>query len=210
MSESSGASFPGFGSEEVCDLPTTETVTGSGETPRATCIQANADQGEVLSRQGSAVMPPRGDSPPYQAILIRDLIREELRRGLGRYSERESSVSSSSSQEGCRSMQSQSFRHRSRALSRSRRSRYPSRRSNRSRVLSCSSYMSGGSSHSPWCCLVTPRWSPWRTGRTGPPPRLLSAGRHRHLLLRSSCGWLCCLLRMRLALSPLLLLLHVR
>ena len=51
-------------------------------------------------------MPPRGDSPTDQAILIRDLIREELRRGLSRRShrsEREGSVSSSSSQECSRS-----------------------------------------------------------------------------------------------------------
>ena len=66
MSELSGASFPGFGSEEVRNL---ETVTGSGETPRAICIQANADQGEVLNRQGSAAVLPQGDSLPDQANL---------------------------------------------------------------------------------------------------------------------------------------------
>ena len=108
MSESSGASFPGFDSEEVHNLPAMETVTGSGETPCATCIQASADQGEVLNRQGSAAVPPRGDLPPVQANLIRDLICEVLRRGLGRRSrrsERKGSVSSYSSQ-------SRSFRHR--------------------------------------------------------------------------------------------------
>ena len=59
---------------------------GSGETQCATCIQASTDQGEVMSRQGSAAVLSWGDSPPDQANLIRDLIREELRRGLGRHS----------------------------------------------------------------------------------------------------------------------------
>ena len=125
MSESSGASFPGFGLEEVCNLAATETVTGSGEILRATSIHANADQGEVSNRQGSLAAPPWGDSPPDQADLIRELIHEELRRGLGRHShrlEREGSSSTPSSQEGSRSSQSHSFRHRSHAPSRSRRS----------------------------------------------------------------------------------------
>ena len=126
MSESSGASFPGFGSEEVCNLLATETVTGFGETPHATCIQA--DQGELLNRQGSMAVPPWGDSRPVQANLIRDLLREELRRGLGRRShrsERESSLSSSSSQEGSRLSPSRLFRCHARAPSRSHHSRSP-------------------------------------------------------------------------------------
>ena len=48
-----------------------------------------------MSRQGSAAVLPRGDLRPDQANLIRELIREELRRGLGRRSrrsEREGSV----------------------------------------------------------------------------------------------------------------------
>ena len=88
MSKSSGGSFPAFSSEEVRNLPATATVTGSGETPCATCIQANVDQGEVLNRQGNAAMPPRGDSRPDQANLISDHIREKLRRGLGHRSRR--------------------------------------------------------------------------------------------------------------------------
>ena len=96
---------------------------GSGETPGSTCIQANTDQGEVLNRQDSVA----------RANLIRDLLRKELCRGLGRRSrrsEREGSVSSSSSQEGSHLSQSRSFRCRSRAPSRSCGSWSPSRRSN--------------------------------------------------------------------------------
>ena len=89
-----------------------------------------------MIRQGSAAEPPWGDSLPDQANLIRDLIPEELRRGMGRCSrcsEREGSASSSS-QEGSRSSQSHSFRHCPRAPSHTRCSRSPSRRLNRSRV----------------------------------------------------------------------------
>ena len=39
-----------------------------------------------MNRQGSVGVPPREDSLPVQAYLIRDMIREELRRGLGRCS----------------------------------------------------------------------------------------------------------------------------
>ena len=63
MSES-GASFPGFGSEEVRNFPATETVTGSGEIPRTTVTQANTDHEEVSIRQGSPAVPPWGDSLP--------------------------------------------------------------------------------------------------------------------------------------------------
>ena len=101
---SSGASFPGLDSEEVRNLLATETVTGSGE--------ASVDQGEAMNRQGRAAVPPRGDSPLDQANLIRDLIREELRRVLGRRgrrSQREGSASSSV-QEGSRSSRSRSSR----------------------------------------------------------------------------------------------------
>ena len=83
--------------------------------------------------------------------LIRDLLHEELRRGLGRHSrrsEREGSVSSSSSQEGSRSSCSHSVRH-SRSPSSSRRSRSSSRHSSRSHAPSHSSHVSGGSSCHP-------------------------------------------------------------
>ena len=110
-----------------------------------------ADRPEVLNRQGSAAVSPQGYSPPGQANLIRDFIREELRRGLGRrdhHSEREDSVSSSSSQEGSRSLHSRLSRHHSRAPSRSRHSRSPSRCLNHSRISSCSSHVLEGSSRS--------------------------------------------------------------
>ena len=88
MSESSGASFPGFGSEEIRNLPATETVTAPVEQPQTTRIQASTEHAEVLSRQASPVGPPLGDSHPVQSSMIRELIREELRRGLGRRSRR--------------------------------------------------------------------------------------------------------------------------
>ena len=86
-----------------------EVVAGSGQTPHTTSFHASASQGEAMTRQGSAAVPPREDSPAVQANLIRDLIREELRRGLGcrsHRSQREDSGSSSSSQEGSRSSHS--------------------------------------------------------------------------------------------------------
>ena len=58
-------------------------ITGSGETPHATCIQASTDHSEVMYRQGSVVTPPRGDSPPDQASLFRYRLCKELCRGLG-------------------------------------------------------------------------------------------------------------------------------
>ena len=147
----------------------------SGETPRATCFQASTDQGEAMSRQVSAPVPPRGDSPPDKANLIRELMREELRRGLGRRShcsEREGSVSSLS-QEGSRSSCSCLVR-RSRSPSSLCQSRSSSRRLHCSHAPSRSSHVSGGSSHSPAhvSCRAT--------------PRLLLVERHRRLLLRLS------------------------
>ena len=76
MTETSGASFPRFDSEEDRNLPATEVITGSGETPSTTCFNASADKGEAMTRQGSAAVPPRGDSLTDQANLIRDFIRE--------------------------------------------------------------------------------------------------------------------------------------
>ena len=84
MTETSGASFPRFDSEDIRNLQTTEVITGLGETPRTTCFHASADQGEAMTRQGSAAVPPHGDSLTDQANLMRDLIHEELLRGLGR------------------------------------------------------------------------------------------------------------------------------
>ena len=101
MCETSGASFPGLDSEEVCNLPATETVKGSGETSRATSFQASADQEEAMSRQNSAAVPPRGDSLAHQGI-------DSRRAAHSRRSEREGSVSSSS-QEGSRSSRSRLF-----------------------------------------------------------------------------------------------------
>ena len=61
MSESSGASFPGFGSEEFRKLPTTETVMGSLEIPQFTETPANTGPGEVSVRQASLDVPSQGD-----------------------------------------------------------------------------------------------------------------------------------------------------
>ena len=101
MSESSGASFPSFGLEEIRNLPAMEMVTGSEEIAQSTQTQARTDHDEVWSRQVSPAAS-RGDSQPDQSSLIRDLIHVELRRGLGcrsRCSEREGSSSSSSSED---------------------------------------------------------------------------------------------------------------
>ena len=67
-----------------------EVIAGSGETgtPWTPRTNASADQVDSMTRQGSAAVSPRGDSPTDQANLVRDLIREELRRGLGRCSRR--------------------------------------------------------------------------------------------------------------------------
>ena len=104
-----------------------------------------------MSRQGSAAVLPRGDSLPDQANLIRDLMRKELRRGLGcrsRHSERKGSVSSSLSQEGYQSSRSQSVRsyHSPSSLHHSRSS---GRRLHCSHAPSCSSHVLGDSSRSP-------------------------------------------------------------
>ena len=134
MSETSEASFPGFDLGDIRNLPATEVVTG---TPQITSLPASTDQDEAMTRQGSAAVLPHGDSPAVQASLIRNLIREEVRRGMGhrsRRSEREDSVSSSSSQEGSRSSRTSHSRSSrgSRSPSSSRRRRSPSRCSSRS------------------------------------------------------------------------------
>ena len=85
MSESSGTFLPRFDSEEICNLPATELITGSGEIAQSTTTQAHTDHKEVSVRQVS-LAGLRGDSQPDQSSLIRELIREELRRGLGRRS----------------------------------------------------------------------------------------------------------------------------
>ena len=46
MSESSGASFPGFGLEEVHNFPAMETVTGSGETPATLAFKLTLAKGK--------------------------------------------------------------------------------------------------------------------------------------------------------------------
>ena len=95
MLETSETSFAGFDSGDICNLPATKVVTGTG-TPQITSLPARTDQDEAMSRQGSAAVPHCGDSPADQSSLIRNLIREELRRGLGRPSEWGDSMSSSS------------------------------------------------------------------------------------------------------------------
>ena len=147
MTETSGASFSGFDSEEILNLPATEVVSGAGTAAPTTCFNASASQGEAMSRQVSTPVPPRGDSQADQATLIRDLIRDELRKGLGHrshHSQRQGSASSSSSQEGSRSSRSRSV-SRSRSPSWSHRSRSHSRRSSCSHAPSRSSLASGGS-----------------------------------------------------------------
>ena len=120
MTESSGASFPGFGSEEIRNLPATEIVTGTEELTQATMTLALADPDEVSVKQASSVAPSLGDSRADQSSLIIQLNPEELRSGLGRrshHSEREDSGSSPSSQEDSHSVPSsscpRSIRHRS-------------------------------------------------------------------------------------------------
>ena len=151
MTKTSGASLPGFDSKDIRNLPAMEVVAGSGQTPRITCVHASADQGEAMTRQCRAVVTSRGDSSTDQANLIRDWIREEMRRGLGRLSrpsEREGSVSSSSSHKGSRSSRSRSVRH-SRSLSSLCDSRSSGKRSYCSHAPSHSSHVSGGSSRTP-------------------------------------------------------------
>ena len=140
-------------SGDIRNLPTTEVVTGTGA-QQITSLPARTDQGEAMSRQGSVAVLHRGDLPADQSSLIRNIIREKLRRGLGRRirrSERGNSVSSSSSQEGSRlscSSHSLSNRH-SRSPPSSHHSRSPSRRSFHSHAPSCSSRTSGISSRAP-------------------------------------------------------------
>ena len=119
---------------------------GSGETPRATCILANTDQGEVLIRQGSTALPPQGDPPPGQANLIRILYAKSC---VGAW------IIAAADRRGRAAChppfsQADSLRHRYvrigtvPVLSHS-----PSRRSNISGVSSRSSHVTGGSSRSP-------------------------------------------------------------
>ena len=63
MSESSGTSFPSFGSGEICNLPATKLATGSEEIAQSTMTQAHTDHGEVSARQVSP-SASRGDSQP--------------------------------------------------------------------------------------------------------------------------------------------------
>ena len=151
MSKLSGTSFPIFDSEEICNLPARELVIGSDEIAQSTSTQTHTDHKEVLVRQASSAAS-RGDSQPDQSSLIREFLREELRRGLGCCgcrSEREGSSSSPSLPEGSRLLCSRSVRDRSRAPSCSRHSRSLSRHGYRSRVSSRSSHVTGGSSRSP-------------------------------------------------------------
>ena len=74
-SGSSETSFPGFDSGDIRNLPATEAVTSTG-IPQLTIPPASTGQAEAMSRQGSAVVPPLGDSPPDQTSLIRDLLRD--------------------------------------------------------------------------------------------------------------------------------------
>ena len=65
MSESSGPSFPGFGLEELCNLPATEMVTGSVETRQSTMTRAHTDNEEVSVKQDNPAAS-RGDSQSDQ------------------------------------------------------------------------------------------------------------------------------------------------
>ena len=70
MSESSGAFFPGFRSEEIRNLPATEMVTGTEELPQATSTLTNTDSEEVSVRQASSVVPSLGDSRADHSSMI--------------------------------------------------------------------------------------------------------------------------------------------
>ena len=72
MCESSGASFSGFGLEEICHLPTMEHVMGTGELPQSAQNQAHAGSDEVSARQANSAAPSLGDSQTDPASLIRD------------------------------------------------------------------------------------------------------------------------------------------
>ena len=65
MSETSEASFPGFDSGDIRNLPATEAVTSTG-TPQITSLPDHTEQDEAMIRQGSAAVPPHGDSPADQ------------------------------------------------------------------------------------------------------------------------------------------------
>ena len=65
MSKLSGASFPGFGPEEIRNFPAMEMVTGSVEIAQSTQTQALTDHDEVSSRQVSPAVS-REDSQPDQ------------------------------------------------------------------------------------------------------------------------------------------------
>ena len=80
MSESSDGSFSGFGSEELGNLPATEMVIGYGKTPRSTTTRVHTDHDEILVRQISSA------TPKETRRLIREIILEELCRGLGHHS----------------------------------------------------------------------------------------------------------------------------
>ena len=77
MSDSSGAFFPGFGSEEICNLPAREIVTGTEELPQATLTLALTDPDEVLVRQASSVTPLLGEG----GLLVLPLIAGGLSLG---------------------------------------------------------------------------------------------------------------------------------
>ena len=99
MSESGGASFPGFGSKEIRNIPAIETVTGPEELPQATLTQADTGPEEVSVRQASLFANSLEDSLSDQSTcsLIRKLVFEELCRGLDRCSSRSERKGSSSS-----------------------------------------------------------------------------------------------------------------
>ena len=59
MSESGGTSFPGFDSEEIHKLPSTEVFTGSVEATPTVETQVNTEPHDVLDRQvDSSIVPP--------------------------------------------------------------------------------------------------------------------------------------------------------
>ena len=72
MSESSGTSFPGFGSEEICNLPAMEIVTGTEELPQATLTLALADPDEGSVGQASSIVPS------LRTRKLINLVREQL------------------------------------------------------------------------------------------------------------------------------------
>ena len=69
MFKSSGASFPGFGSEEIYNLQATETVAGTVELPQTAETQVPPGTNEVLSRQVNTTAPSLGDSQADQASV---------------------------------------------------------------------------------------------------------------------------------------------